>query len=213
MLVLTALLVGTGPWRSAEAEGKLLASAACGLFASLMTTPAFSRPDSLAPILLWSSLCAGALSAVWGLFVGWTDLRVFSLAGALLLVLAFFSGLQQQLSRHFSRQEAAALVLALALFACGIPLILAPLAAQHSDQGWLIWLAANVSPLSYMAGVIDYDYLRDTWFYDHVSLGSMRFDYAPTLPITALWMLLILITRHRARLPEINSPGITRKST
>jgi len=33
------------------------------------------------------------------------------------------------------------------------------------------------SPLSYLAGMLDYDYLRNQWFYQHTPYGMLKYEY------------------------------------
>lgn len=58
-----------------------------------------------------------------------------------------------------------------------LPLWIAPWAEEitntRSELNSLLW----ISPLSYLSGMIDYDYLRSQWFYQHTPFGMLRYDY------------------------------------
>lgn len=58
-----------------------------------------------------------------------------------------------------------------------LPLWIAPwvelIASTPPKLNMLLWS----SPLSYLAGMLDYDYLRNQWFYQHTPYGMLRFEY------------------------------------
>lgn len=59
---------------------------------------------------------------------------------------------------------------------------------QYKING-LLW----TSPLSYLAGMLDYDYLRSQWFYTHTSYNMLRYDYPEPMAYSACLVAASLI--------------------
>ncbi|MCK9607057.1 MAG: hypothetical protein M0R33_11490 [Methylomonas sp.] len=50
------------------------------------------------------------------------------------------------------------------------------------------------SPLSYLAAMLDYDYLRQQWFYQHLPYGALRYDYPDARYYSIGLLIVSLIT-------------------
>lgn len=61
-----------------------------------------------------------------------------------------------------------------------LPIWIAPwveiIASSPVQLRFVLWS----SPVSYLAGMLDYDYLRQQWFYQHLPYSRMRYDYPET---------------------------------
>ena len=80
-------------------------------------------------------------------------------------------------------------IVGLALTAAA-PLWLGPAVARLGDVRLLVDTVIGVSPVTYLAVVCDYDYLRSDWLYTASPVGSVRFDYLAGSTLTAGYLLL-----------------------
>ncbi len=106
-------------------------------------------------------------------------------------------------------------VLALVLVTSLAPLWLGPAAELFATRQPIVDLIVASSPLSYLASLISFDYLRSDWFYQHTSFGALRYDYPSpqlmtliylTIAVLALTLSKTLSTRRRQ---ELGSAGLT----
>jgi len=69
------------------------------------------------------------------------------------------------------------IILCIVIMLATLPLWMAPwaesIAAAPPKLHALLWS----SPLSYLAAMLDYDYLRNQWFYQHTPYGMLRYEY------------------------------------
>jgi squalene-hopene/tetraprenyl-beta-curcumene cyclase len=102
----------------------------------------------------------------------------FTLVSAVLLLVSAFASLLVIAARLLdSRFTACCTAIALAGLSAGAPVWFAPIAERLSDMQFLTDLSIAISPLSYLAVIADFDYLRTPWFYAHSALGSIRYSY------------------------------------
>ena len=70
-----------------------------------------------------------------------------------------------------------------------------------------------LSPVSYVAGLVDYDYLREPWFYQRTAFGGLRFDYPDPRLASACYLtigFLLAFCRYRlGRRPAESQPSPT----
>lgn len=78
------------------------------------------------------------------------------------------------------------LVLCALLLAATAPLWLAPLAEQLAMESFTNFILA-LSPVSYLAALIDYDALRSGWLYNNTPWGGLRYDYPNPLIQTLIY--------------------------
>jgi hypothetical protein len=98
-------------------------------------------------------------------------LRCSAAVGVLSLALAASN---RFLARLIGNADRARLGVGAALaLAATAPLWSGPVAERLGDRA--VNAAVAVSPLSYLAEMVQYDYLRSQWFYVHSPLGSLRF--------------------------------------
>ena len=81
-------------------------------------------------------------------------------------------------------------ILALVLATGLAPLWLGPVAELFATRQPVVDLIVAASPLSYLASLISFDYLRSDWFYQHTIFGALRYDY-PSPPLMTLTYLTI----------------------
>lgn len=168
---------GKGPW---------LAEALALLGAGLLLRPGGNLPAG------W---CAGlaACLPVHGLLVGAPLAPLLDLSlGVFLLGLA----LHGAALRLGSERDPAAPALVLCGFAalCYLPLWLGP---------WMEWLAGRdpawvdavlwACPAAHLAGLFDYDVLREQWFYQRTPFGMLRYDYPGKASARALLSALAIL--------------------
>lgn len=133
-----------------------------------------------AQAVAWAAtLALGAVA-----FILMSDLRVIAPSTAIGLavgvgVLVFvLCGLSRLLTVLTGRAEWGRLgtYAALALTASA-PVWLGPATERLGAGPGLVDAVVGVSPLSYLAAMAEYDYLRSSWFYAHSPIGSLRFEY------------------------------------
>ncbi len=113
------------------------------------------------------------------------------LAGGVLVLILLFSALLMLIRGLTSSPFAALTLVSLIVGAfLAAPLYLGVVAEQFSDRMLVANFIVAASPLSYFAGIIEYDYLRTTWFYQNTSFGGLRFEY-PDVAVTSVVYLVI----------------------
>jgi len=160
-------------------------------------------------IMMWAALAAAGfllLSLLMGYFTPGT--AAVRLAGGVLTLVLLFSALQW-LIRGFTPSRFAALTLVSLIVGAFLaaPLYLGVLAEQFPDRLLVANVIVAASPISYFAGIIDYDYLRATWFYQHTPFGGLRFEYPDAGVITVIYliiaMVMVLLTARRKTLRNV----------
>jgi hypothetical protein len=98
-------------------------------------------------------------------------------ASAFMAVLMF--GALVALLRRGCRNTARAhgAVVTAILLATSAPLWLGPLLAWSRPSVLLTDAVVNVSPISHLAVMFRYDFLRSVWFYQHTPFPGLRYDY------------------------------------
>jgi hypothetical protein len=128
-------------------------------------------------ILIWS-LCLG-LATIGIALAGHRDMALacksalaITLLSLLLLSLSYVMSGRQTVLRLVAWN-----ILWTMLLFTTLPMWLSPwvesITASQTQLNMLLWS----SPLSYLAGMLDYDYLRSEWFYQHTPYGMLRYDY------------------------------------
>jgi hypothetical protein len=86
-------------------------------------------------------------------------------------------------------------VICIATLAATAPLWAGPLLEiGHVNQS-AINLTVAISPISYLATLAEWDYLRGDWFYRHCPLGGLRYDYPSTVFVSFLLLGVGLTSR------------------
>lgn len=181
----------------ASVHGDLPASAAILTIAAVGQLSAISlaTPNSVSHLLVWSAvsgtitgLCAVILCRAWAMpaVPGAATLASLTLAGA--LVTFTFATLAALGARFVQPMIARTAVLAILAAMTLAPVWLGPAAEWSTDQT-IADAAVAISPLTYLAGTVDYDYLRSLWFYEHSAIGSLRFAYPNPVAATLAWLL------------------------
>ena len=81
---------------------------------------------------------------------------------------------------------------ALLMLASSAPLWLAPVAVSFAGSQSVTNVIVGMSPVSYLATVADYDYLRTNWFYQLTPYGGLRYDYPSAAVSTIVYQLLTI---------------------
>jgi hypothetical protein len=185
---LAAVVVAQALGAGLPGPGPVSTSAlAVSLTATLVTAGAVLEPGrssatgSVLPVaLLWSALLAAGAWLLLAANLGRAGdmglaLRLAAGVGAVSLALVGVSRLLEDLlgSRATARLG---VLLVLGLLGAG-PLWLAPAAERLGGSGLFADTVVAASPLTCLAVLADYDYLRGNWFYTHSVMGSLRFDY------------------------------------
>jgi hypothetical protein len=192
-IVLLAVVIG----RAFGAEGlvrsaQLLALAGAATvttWAVLMLLAVSTAATPILATLRWATL-GGLATGVLAVATGALARDAAALAaGTFLLGGAFGLTLTLAAAALRDRLAAAALALAVAGLATATPLWLGPIAERFAATPVLVDAIVAVSPLTYLAVLADFDYLRATWFYEHSSLGSLRYDYPAALSQSVVYAL------------------------
>lgn len=118
-------------------------------------------------------------------------LRSLQVAGGVLTLVLLYSAVH-----GFIRLLAASPASSMALFTLlaavflAAPLYLGALAVAASERPAVANVIIAASPASYIAAIIDYDYLRSGWFYRHTPFGGLRFDYPGPGFMTACYLII-----------------------
>ena len=65
--------------------------------------------------------------------------------------------------------------------------------AEATSHHTLVDSIIAASPVSYLAGIADYDYLRSTWFYQNMPFGGLRFNYPAPGIMTVCYLSITLV--------------------
>jgi hypothetical protein len=173
-----------------------------------------SRPCRLS-ILVWSFFLALA-SALVTVSVNYENglLMVLSLkAAAAVFLLSFFmhSVTRAVMAQFTYNRHIPWNILCAVIMLTTLPLWMAPwvelIAATPPRLHLLLWS----SPLSYLAGMLDYDYLRNQWFYEHTPYGMLRYEYPDKISYSVGLIgmsLLLLGIKTNANLENNNSENL-----
>lgn len=148
-------------------------------------------------ILIWS-LCLGLAT----LGIALAGHRDMALASKTALAITLLSLLMLSLTYAMSGRKIVVSLIAwnilwtMLLFTT-LPLWLSPwvesITASQTQLNILLWS----SPLSYLASMLDYDYLRSEWFYQHTPYGMLRYDYPDpvwfSLGLTGVSLILLAV--------------------
>ncbi len=199
-----AVTAGAPP--SAPPALALTVGSLCSLLGALLaprhlqrSTPGLARPGLAR--LSWSALVGVTGATAAALLAALPAHPALFLAAGITLFTLTLTAAGDALSRRFGAPGAAALVTALFVTACAAPLFLGPVAELFPERRWLLNALVWMSPLSHLAPLLDFDYLRTPWFYEHARLGGYRFGYPP-LTVSATGVAALAAWCHRAaRLP------------
>jgi len=117
-------------------------------------------------------------------------------SGYAMFFISFFAlSLIRFINHFFYSPQTPLLILFFTLFMSVMPLWLSPWVESNFSSQLSLQLILWSSPLTYVASMLNYDYLHSQWFYQNSAYGMYRFDYPNTfyinlgLTIFALSML------------------------
>jgi hypothetical protein len=148
--------------------------------------------------LLWS-FCLGAGMLITALLENASLMQAMNTAVAVFVLSVFLHSFCLALAFcHANHRLTAWVSFWTMLLFSTLPVWLSPwveyLADTQTKINGLLW----ASPLSYLAGMLDYDYLRNQWFYTHTSYNMLRYDYpepmAYSLSLIAASLILMAIS-------------------
>ncbi len=178
-----------GPW---------LLVAVLSVVVGHLSWPARTRGGALA----WPALIAVSAVTVMLLAVGASRADAVVVAALALGVALVSAALEAVAALLCTLGAAPAAASGVALLLLGIfaasPVWLGPW-AEVTGHVQAANVVVAVSPLSYLAALAQYDYLRGQWFYAHSPLGSLRFDYPGVLAASMAWAALAALCRGLAR--------------
>ena len=111
------------------------------------------------------------------------------------LIITAITLLEQKLGQYL-HDLLAARVMVLTLFLCCLsaPLWMSPLCLLFPQTPVIVDLSIAVSPLSYLAVLMESDYLRSDWFYRNTVYGGIRYQYPSIysyMQIQAIFLALL----------------------
>ena len=186
------------------AQGALVAIVALLLLPG--TAAHHERPVTV--LTVWSLTSAAAAAM---LIVARFSLTALGDAAAMALgvgVVVFTAASVQQLLIALSqdRRRSTGVVLALLLVTSLAPLWLGPVAELFATQQPVVDLIVASSPLSYLASLIFFDYLRSDWFYQHTVFGALRYDYPSPQLMTLAYLSTAALALTLSRTISTKSP-------
>lgn len=112
-----------------------------------------------------------------------------SLVVAVGVMVFFMEGLTALLAGLLRDRSIAILaVLTLICIAAAVPLWIGPWVEYFAGTDWFADLVVAISPLTYLAAMAEYDYLRDQWFYARAPYGAFRFGYPGQLVSSGVYV-------------------------
>ena len=173
-----------------------------------------SRPSRLS-IVIWSFFLAlaSALVTISVIYENSLLIAMSTKTAVAVFVLSFFMhsltrAVMAQLTynRHIPWNILCAVIMLTTL-----PLWMAPWVESIAPTPPRLHVLLWSSPLSYLAGMLDYDYLRNQWFYQHTPYGMLRYDYPDKIlySIGLIGMsLLLLAIKTNVNLENNNSENL-----
>jgi hypothetical protein len=192
VLVLLATVL-RGALRAADlvrsAELLTLAGAVAVAACAVLSLRAVSDALRIGAILRSGALAAAAMLVLAAATGGLERGAAPAAAGAFVLVGSF--GLLVALAAALLRDRltAVTLVATLGALAAAAPLWLGPIAERFAPTGVLVDAIVAVTPLTFLAVLVDHDYLRAAWFYEHSALGALRYDYPSIVASSVVYAL------------------------
>ena len=157
------------------------------LFACGLAPLSSSRDQPLPGVLVTTAATCAVFAAVCGANAALV-LRT-AIAGVTLAL--FTMAAHAWLVGRAGQPRAANTIFLLAFVAlCFAPLVLGPLAELWPTSIAFANSIVAASPVSYVASLAGFDYLREQWFYQNVSLGALRFEYPPPAMTTLVYLLI-----------------------
>lgn len=166
----------------------------CSWLAVLLTPVNSDRRKHLGATVLWAITAAtGFLILSFSPFYFEQGNRGLQVAGGVLILVLLFSAIQSLLQLYSSNLASAKILLTLitGVFLAA-PLYLSVVAEATSHQ-ILVDTIIAASPVSYLAAIADYDYLRSNWFYQHTPFGGLRFNYPSPGVMTFCYIVITLV--------------------
>lgn len=189
-LIVTLFLAGlVGLQVSGNATGRALTGAAACCLLALLAFPGEPAGSGLRQRLGWSLLAASAGAGIAAAALGLDAAAVIALAACMALLIFLLLALTRLFAGRVDGAAAGCAVATAALAAAALPVYLGALPEHFPGQPWLANAVVFGSPLSHLAGLLDYDYLREPWLYRHSRLGGLRFDY-PSAPASFATLLM-----------------------
>lgn len=212
LTILAAVITASVQQAAEDSRAVLLTFAmSCSLFGSLLAPGEATIANGFTVRLAWSAgaaICFLATVAIVAtpLFDAPWQVDLLLAVGVLILVL-LLSSLAALLNLFFSSESESTIVLVCIVgVAITAPLVLADLAGQSKS---VLDTVIAASPLTYLATLIEYDYLKSTWFYQNTPFGGIRYDYIPvgasSLAYGVLIVLLTLATHWVGRTANIQT--------
>jgi hypothetical protein len=171
-----------------------LLAGSCALAASLLLLGRRVVAGGNSAAGLRSDLAYAALAAAstlgFILVTGNADGRAVPLAvGCFVLVWLVGTGTAVVERLGAAASLAASLIAALVMLTSAAPLWLAPL-SELSGSSTVVNLVLAISPLTLLAVLADFDFLRTGWFYQHSVIGALRYEYPSGWALIANYALL-----------------------
>ena len=169
--------------------------ALCCSWLAVMLTPVNSghRKHQGATMLWAITVAAGFFILSSSPFYFEQGNRGLQVAGGVLILVLLFSAIQSLLQLYSSNHSSSKILLTLitGVFVAA-PLYLSVVAEATSHQRLVDSIIA-ASPVSYLAAIADYDYLRSNWFYQHMPFGGLRFNYPSPSVMTFCYIVITLV--------------------
>ena len=170
--------------------------ALCFSWLAVLLIPVNSgRKTQARVVMLWAAMAAaGFLTLSSSPLYFEQGNRSFQLAGGVLILVLLFSAVQS-LIRVYTSSHASSMTLftLIAGLFFAAPLYLSVVAEANSQQTLVVDSILAASPVSYLAAIVDYDYLRSSWFYQHMPFGGLRFNYPTAGVMTVCYLVTTLV--------------------
>lgn len=162
----------------------------------LFPKQALQKYSYISGAFIWAVVNFILLCLVAAITLNTFDLTVMFTTGfAGAIVLLFMMSSVHFFQLLFSSKDSTAPFVTLLLFLIfsAMPVWLGPWAEYHENGESLSNIIIALSPISYFSVMLDYDYLRGAWFYEHTPFGSLRFEYLSPVIFSVIFLVCIIV--------------------
>ena len=179
-----------------DPNAMLVTLSLCFSWLAVLLMPDLPGPTTRNGVLiLWAVIAAaGFFALTLSLLYDEPVHRGLRLSGGVLVLVLLF-GFIQSLVMACTSSRANAMILFTVILGVffAAPLYLGVVAEAAPGNTPIVNAIVAASPVSYVAAIVDYDYLHSSWFYRNTPFGGLRFDYPTAGKMTFFYLIITLL--------------------